>query len=557
MIRLILTLFIVVYGLNASAGGRFNSGYLCSDAGKYCVSSGEREVQGFKISRDCWEWAYVKQCNYPSKNDCNKYGHCYSLGQRDCLMRDSMGNCVNIKKEFSCKRWTPTVVENEEIRYGAENKQGEKGLVCEGVPCIDGNCLDKSYEMDADMVSSIAQLGALSQGKSDGVNFKIFEGVGRHCTKKPVDYHNCCKVFPKGWGKNLGAKCSKDEQILAEKRQANLCVYAAKESKKTAGITTLIKHHYCCFSNIIEKVVQVEARKQLGMSFRKGNGPDCRGLTIEELSRVDFSKMDFSEVAAEVRKKVVMPDIEDVEDRINSAFKTTRRFDEERPAIVENKLAGINQSLLGPTEEEKRIEQERLERERQEELAQIEAEKQRKAEVERLAKIEAERKEKERLIKLAQDKRISHLNNLKNRKIVDSSEVEKLLEQERAYHNLHYSSWTSGGAPDLAYIAGEKCKLSLVRQKFLNGTKTRLEKEIGDIESEFSEVLLPDQISIKREAKQAELNVVKSELAKANADRKHNSRWNTGFALSESQERVKHYQKEVNRLEQELLEEDY
>ena len=176
MIRLLLTLFIVIYGLNASAGGRFNSGYPCSDAGKYCVSSGEREVQGFKVSRDCWEWAYVKQCAYPSKNDCNKYGHCYSLGQRDCLMRDSMGNCVNIKKEFSCKRWTPTVVESEEIRYGAENKQGEKGLVCEGVPCIDGNCLDKSYEMDADMVSSIAQLGALAQGKSDGVNY---EQLGR------------------------------------------------------------------------------------------------------------------------------------------------------------------------------------------------------------------------------------------------------------------------------------------------------------------------------------------------------------------------------------------
>jgi hypothetical protein len=396
MIRLILTLFIVVYSFYASAGGRFNSGYPCSDAGKYCVSSGEREVQGFKVSRDCWEWAYVKQCNYPSKNDCSKYGHCYSLGQRDCLMRDSLGNCVNIKKEFSCKRWTPTVVESEEIRYGAENKKGEKGLVCQGVPCIDGNCLDKSYEMDADMVSSVAQLGALAQGKSDGVNFKIFEGVGRHCTKKPADYHNCCKVFPKGWGKNLGAKCSKDEQILAEKRQANLCVYAAKESKKTAGITTLIKHHYCCFSNIIEKVVQVEARKQLGMSFNNGSSPDCRGLTIDELSRVDFSKMDFSEVAAEVRKKVVMPDIEDVESRINSAFKTTRRFDEERPAIVENKLAGINQSLLGPTEEEKRIEQERLAKLEQERLEAERLERQRLAEIERL-----------RLLRIKEEKRVS------------------------------------------------------------------------------------------------------------------------------------------------------
>jgi len=367
-------MFITIYSLNTSAGARFNSGHACSDAGKYCTSSGEREVQGFKVRRDCWEWAYVKQCNYPSKNDCNKYGHCYSLGQRDCILRDSMGNCVNIKKEFSCKRWTPTVIESEEVRYGAENKEGEKGLFCKGVPCIDGNCIDKSYEMDSDMVSSVAQLGALAQGKSDGVNFKIFEGLGRHCAKKPVDYHNCCKVFPKGWGKNLGAKCSKDEQILSEKRQANLCVYAAKESKKTAGVTTLIKHHYCCFSNIIEKVVQVEARKQLGMSF----------------------KMDFSEVAAEVRKKVVMPDIEDVEGRINSAFKTTHRFDDARPAIIENKLAGVNQSLLGPTEEEKRQEQERLAKLEQERLEAERLEQKRLAEIERL-----------RLLRIKEEKRKS------------------------------------------------------------------------------------------------------------------------------------------------------
>ena len=60
MIRLILTLFIVVYSFYASAGGRFNSGYPCSDAVRTCVSSGEREVQGFKVSRPCWEYSYEK-----------------------------------------------------------------------------------------------------------------------------------------------------------------------------------------------------------------------------------------------------------------------------------------------------------------------------------------------------------------------------------------------------------------------------------------------------------------------------------------------------------------
>lgn len=344
IVSVVITL--TCFNSEAKAGNRFRSGYPCSDNGKYCVSSGTKTVQGFEVYRDCWEWAYVKQCNYPSKNNCSNHVKCYSLGARDCVLQDSLGNCVNILKEFSCKRWTPTVIESETVRYGAEDKDGHEGLVCEGIPCIDGNCIDKSYEMDADMTSSVAQLGALSQGKSDGINFKIFEGLGRNCSKKPGAYHNCCKVFPKGWGKKLGAKCSTDEEILSEKRQNNLCVYVGKESKKTAGITTIIKHHYCCFSNILEKVVQVQARKALGLNFGSGGSPNCRGLTLDELSRVDFSKMDFSQVAAEMQKKIAMPNVSDIEGRIKGSLNNDcNKFDTKQEAHPKNKLSGVNSKV--------------------------------------------------------------------------------------------------------------------------------------------------------------------------------------------------------------------
>lgn len=342
---LCLIVILAYFPPKVEAGNRFQSSYSCSDNGKYCISSGTRIVQGFEVHRDCWEWAYSKQCNYPSKNDCARHVKCYSLGMRDCILRDSLGNCVNIKKEFSCKRWTPTLIESERVRYGAEDKEGAEGLVCGGIPCIDGNCIDKSYEMDGDMVSSVAQLGALSQGKNTSAGFKIFEGLGRNCSKKPAGYQSCCHVYPKGWGRKLGAKCSKDEEILSEKRQKNLCIYVGKESKKTAGITTLIKHHYCCFSNILEKVVQVQARRQLGLNFGSGGRPNCRGLTLEELARVDFSKMDFSEVAAEMQKKIVMPNVADVKNRINDSFKSSGKFDSSQEAHPKNKSAGVNSKV--------------------------------------------------------------------------------------------------------------------------------------------------------------------------------------------------------------------
>lgn len=338
----VLSLSLLLLPNQVEADKRFASDYPCVDEDKYCVSKGVRKIEGFDVERSCWEWAYSKKCNYPSKNDCADHETCYALGERDCILRDTIGNCVNIKKEFSCKRWTPVHLESETLRYASEDRDGVESIVCKAIPCIDGNCIDKSYQMDEDMVSSIAHLGALSQGKNTGAGFKIFEGRGLHCSKKPAGYHNCCRVHPKGWGKNLGAECTKDEEILQEKRQKNLCVYVGKESKKVAGVTELTKHYYCCFSNMLEKIVQLQARNQLGLNFGSGGSPNCRGLTLDEIARVDFSQMDFTEVAADIMKKLVMPDIGDVKGRIGNILNNNSKFDHNQPSHPKNKAAGVN-----------------------------------------------------------------------------------------------------------------------------------------------------------------------------------------------------------------------
>ena len=208
-----------------------------------------------------------------------------------------------------------------------KDKADKDALVCEAIPCIDGNCIDKSYKMDSDIVSSISMLKALSQGKNTPAGFKIFEGRGQHCSRKAADYQNCCRMSS-GWGNELGARCSKDEQILAEKRAKNLCIYVGKTTKKNMGVVTLTKHYYCCFSNMLEKIIQVQARKQPALRgnffgsdrFGSGGNPDCRGLTIEELSLVDFSQIDFTELATEIFSKVVMPNVNDVEMRVKNSF---------------------------------------------------------------------------------------------------------------------------------------------------------------------------------------------------------------------------------------------
>lgn len=332
IITFILTIIAGVATHPVLAGSRFTSSYPCSDDDKICASHGMRIVDGFEVYKDCWEWRYSKSCNYPSKDNCRNYGHCYAVTNLPCLLHDNYGNCVNLQKEFSCKRWVPAELENQKVRMGLTAKDGAEGLVCKGIPCIDGNCVDKSYETNGEMMDAISKLYMVSTMKdAKDMNFQLFAGFSAHCSKKTTSYSNCCSVSMKGWGHNLGAKCTKDEQDLMARRKKNLCVYVGKQNKQNMGVTTVVKHHYCCFGNMLNKVMQVEGRKQLGLNFGSGGRPDCRGLTLAEIQLLDFNRMDFSEFIEDFKAKFASqykaPNSSDLTTRVKGGLPDIRQYD--------------------------------------------------------------------------------------------------------------------------------------------------------------------------------------------------------------------------------------
>lgn len=346
IIAVSMALLVLMQILDAQGGSRFASQYGCTDISKSCVSSGTRVVDGFEVHRDCWEWGYVKQCNYPSKNDCSLYGHCYALGDRNCLLKDSLGYCVNMQQEFSCKSWEIVNKENQTVRVSFEEKPGKEGLVCTGIPCIDGHCVDKSYETNGEMMGSLSKLYAVSEMNPDkGGNFSLFQGSCLHCSQKPADYSNCCRMKGKGWGRELGAKCTKDEDILAEMRGKNLCEYIGKTTTKKMGVTTVVKRHFCCFGNLLDKVVQREGRKQLGKSFGTGDNPDCRGLTLDEIQRINWELIDFSEFIEDLKVKFAgkykTPNAGDIANTIENSMEGIRRYDD-NPNNPDNNKCGFN-----------------------------------------------------------------------------------------------------------------------------------------------------------------------------------------------------------------------
>lgn len=425
---------------HAGAGNRFTSSYSCSDAVKTCVSSGTRIVDGFSVTKDCWEWSYYKTCNYPSKDNCKNYSHCYAVADLPCLLRDNYGNCVNLQKEFSCKSWEPVTIDKEMVRIGLVEKEGKERLVCKGVPCIDGNCVDKSYLTDGDMMDSVSKLYAVSQMKGAlDLNFKLFAGFGQSCSKKATSYTNCCSTSLKGWGKNLGAKCTKDEIDLVDKRQKNLCVYVGKQNKQTMGITTVVKHHYCCFGSLLNKVIQVEGRKQLGINFGSGGRTDCRGLTLAEIMQLDFDKMDFSEFFQDILKRMKIPKVGDISSRVNSSLPNVRKYDG-NPNNKKNNMTGWNADVKDDSweaDEERRLEAERQERER---LAQLEL---KRLEQERLAQLERERLEQERLAAIERERlaalEMERVRVVAGRELLAKKRIELIAAEKEYQRRIEYS----------------------------------------------------------------------------------------------------------------------
>lgn len=345
IIRVILLILFMPTLISAASSVDFTSNVPCTDDNKICVSSGTRQIDGHNVNRDCWEWRYNKACVYPSKDNCKDYAHCYAVADIACLLSDSLGNCVNQQKEFSCESLEPITLDKEMIRTALIASEGREQLLCQGtVPCIDGNCFDKSYEVNQEMMESISQVYAISQMKGvTDLNFKLFAGSEQHCSKKMADYSNCCSLKG-GWGSTLGAKCSDNEKDLAQKRRKNLCIFVGSEKRKTAGVKTLTKDHYCCFGSLFNKVFQVQARKQLGMSFGNADEPDCRGLTLEEIMRLDFEKIDFSEFFTEIAKKLKTPNIADINSRVSSSLPNVKQYDG-NPNNKQNKMSGLSEGV--------------------------------------------------------------------------------------------------------------------------------------------------------------------------------------------------------------------
>jgi conjugal transfer mating pair stabilization protein TraN len=262
---------------------------LCGYYSRVCTQGpATRVINGVPITRDCWQETMTYACSFPAKDDCGP------LRARGCAQIHSgckqyVGNtCVVYGQTYQCNESPKTTFQ---IQGG-------------NIPfCMDGNCRDQSWENNDEMMSSVAQLSILKEIQGNFKKGFLFKCSDDRCSKYILDFKDCCGSGS-GWGKDIGlGGCKAKEKLLNKRRRAGIChrvgTYCAE---KILGQCVKKKTTFCCFGSKLLKVFHEQGRKQINMGWGSPESPLCRGFTIAEIQRIDFSKLDLREVFEEIMK---------------------------------------------------------------------------------------------------------------------------------------------------------------------------------------------------------------------------------------------------------------
>lgn len=227
----------------------------CSEPGG--TKTGVMEGKPWSITQACWAYRdkYVTQS--ADNGTCQKYvdNPACTLASRQCAFYSDEGTCLHEYATYSC-----------------ESKTSGKVMVCGG-------------------------------------DVRAFTGEAKFCRKAAAGFSNCCKDG--GWGQDVGlAKCNSEEKALGKAKDNKLTVSVGEFcSKKVLGVCLQKKRSYCQFDSKLAQIVQQQGRNgQLRIGFGSAKHPDCRGITVDELQKIQFDRLDFTNFYEDLMNNQKIPD---------------------------------------------------------------------------------------------------------------------------------------------------------------------------------------------------------------------------------------------------------
>jgi len=296
----------------------------CINPKEICIESGgTRTFDGVAVTLPCWRYETTWECHEEANNNCKllRDQGCSQTSAR-CIKMFG-GICAVQEETYDCPTAQMGVAKG--IRIGDE------------FFCMSGDCAavnPKTNKNFSKVAAYAAVLNAAAEDikKQNSQTAKIFTGKVMECSRSIANAKNCCA--DSGWAKGLLGGCDSEENELAQARESGIAVAAGNGSNheycynRKLGICTSYHQVYCVFPSKIAQIVQVAGRKnQLGISFGligdDDAQPDCRGITPEELSKLNFEKMDFSSFYKDILRKTeaMLPDPKIIEQKISSSMR--------------------------------------------------------------------------------------------------------------------------------------------------------------------------------------------------------------------------------------------
>lgn len=304
-----------------------------------------RTIQNEPITRDHWEeyleYACLKAPTQKKSCDVLRSKGCYQV-KSTC--KEKVGNvCTLWEYVYQCpssKVFGKT--------YRSSNKQSPF--------CLQGDCTDTSYEANQDFADVMGQLSVFREAQKDLRNkTAIFKGQDWRCTRNCLNFRDCCGNG-KGWGVSLHlSSCDESEKTLAELRKKNRCLevgtYCA-EREPVFKTCLRKKTTFCCYDTRLAKIVQEQGRQQLGAGFGSPEHPQCRGLTVEELARLDFSRIDFSALFSDIAASTKVPNTQTLAQDIQKSMKNRGTLLEGNFLKIQEKEGQKSPSLIGENDQQ-------------------------------------------------------------------------------------------------------------------------------------------------------------------------------------------------------------
>jgi conjugal transfer mating pair stabilization protein TraN len=260
-----------------------------------------------------------------------------------CLDEQPSGACKVTEKTFNCP-------------IPGQAAQQNKEYVCRGdLYCTNGSCETIEREASNEFKDGLVAMGAIDQVQKefDPDAMGLFKGTRETCHKPVFGLVNCCagKVSGLLSGGSAAAAfaalgsggvtaiagiatqflttflCSKEEKQLDVKDRLGLCVNIGSYcSSSFLGICKTKRKAYCCFESKLTRILQQQGRPQINKPWDNPKTEQCRGFTVDEFSRLDLSKMDFSEIYSEFLEAAKLPNeaqmASDIQAKIQQYYRT-------------------------------------------------------------------------------------------------------------------------------------------------------------------------------------------------------------------------------------------